>query len=259
MKSTFDLRSLAVAGSLAIATVLATVAPVNADDVRDPYEETNREVFQFNLGLDRGLIRPVSRGYRTVAPKPFRDGLSNALENLTEPQTLFNNILQGDAEASWNTFVRFMINTTVGLGGLFDITTAGNFERRKEDFGQTLAVWGADSGAYVMLPLFGPSNVRDTAGKVVDIFTDPFSLVFGFVPAISRTGAAIVDNRSETIEASESLEATSIDLYASIRTLHFQNREYQIRNGAPAPLDDLYRDLELQKDVSVRFPRARNN
>ncbi len=259
MKSVFDLRSTMVAGALGLATVLAAAAPASAADVRDPYEETNREIFQFNLGLDRGLIRPVARGYRTVAPEPFRDGLSNALENLTEPQTLFNNILQGDAEASWNTFIRFMINTTVGLGGLFDITTAGNFERRKEDFGQTLAVWGSDSGPYVMLPLFGPSNVRDTAGKVVDIFTDPFGMVFGFVPAISRTGAGIVDNRSETIEASESLEATSIDLYASIRTLHFQNREYQIRNGAPAPLDDLYRDLELHKDVAVRFPRAQSN
>ncbi|MDF1722423.1 MAG: VacJ family lipoprotein [Minwuia sp.] len=251
-------RSVLLAATLASATVMA-VAPVAAQDIRDPYEETNREIFQFNLGLDRGLIRPVSRGYRTVAPKPFRDGLSNALENLTEPQTLFNNILQGDAEAGWNTFVRFMINTTVGLGGLFDITTAGNFERRKEDFGQTLAVWGTDSGSYIMLPLFGPSSVRDTAGKVVDIVTDPFGLVFGFVPALSRTGAGIIDNRSETIEASESLEATSIDLYASIRTLHFQNREYQIRNGAPAPLDDLYRDLELQKDVAVRFPRAQSN
>ncbi len=252
------IRSMILAGTLGLATLVAT-APAFADTLRDPYEDTNRDIFQFNLGLDRGVIRPVSRGYRTVTPAPLRSGLSNALENLTEPQTLLNNILQGDAEAGWNTFMRFMINTTVGLGGLFDITTEGNFERRKEDFGQTLAVWGSDSGPYLMLPLFGPSNARDTAGKVVDIFTDPFSLVFGFVPAVVRTGTAIVDNRSETIEASESLEATSLDLYASVRTLHFQNREFQIRNGAPAPLDDLYRDLELQKDVSVRFPRARNN
>lgn len=252
------LRSVVLAGAVGLAALVGT-SPAMADTPRDPYEQTNRDIFEFNLGLDRGVIRPVSRGYRTITPAPLRSGLSNALENLTEPQTLFNNILQGDAEAGWNTFMRFMINTTVGLGGLFDITTEGNFERRKEDFGQTLAVWGADSGPYLMLPLFGPSNTRDTAGKVVDIFTDPFGLVFGFVPAVVRTGTGIIDDRSETIEASESLEATSLDLYATVRTLHFQNREFQIRNGAPAPLDDLYSDLELQKDVSVRFPRVEKN
>lgn len=241
------------------AVVLFVSGPVLADAPEDPWEETNREVFDFNMGLDRAVMRPVARGYRTVVPGPARSGISNALDNLTEPRTLINNVLQGDGEAAWNTFMRFMINSTVGLGGLFDVTTTGNFERRKEDFGQTLAVWGVDSGPYVMLPLFGPSTGRDTAGFLVDTVTDPFGFVFGFVPAIARTGTQMVDNRSELIEETEVLEDTAIDLYASVRTLYFQNREHEIRNGKPPALDDLYRDLELEKDVSVSFPRTKTN
>jgi len=244
------------------ATILAAAvvtAPAMAEAPEDPWEETNRELFAFNVGLDKAVVRPVSRGYRTVMPGPVRSGVSNALENLTEPRTFLNNIMQGDAEAAWHTFLRFTINSTVGLGGVFDVTTAGNFERRKEDFGQTLAVWGVESGPYMMLPLFGPSNGRDTAGFVVDTVTDPFSYVFGFVPAVARAGTEIVDNRSEVIEESESLENTAIDLYASVRTLYRQNREHEIRNGAPPPLDDLYQDLDLKKDIQVTFPRAKTN
>lgn len=252
------MRTLRVA-AVAAAAVLFVSGPVFADAPEDPWEETNREIFDFNMGLDRAVMRPVSRGYRTFVPSPARSGISNALENLSEPRTLLNNMLQGDAGAAWNTFMRFMINSTVGLGGLFDVTTAGNFERRKEDFGQTLAVWGVDSGPYVMLPLFGPSTGRDTAGFVVDTVTDPFGFVFGFVPSIARTGTQMVDNRSELIEETEVLEDTAIDLYASVRTLYFQNREHEIRNGKPPALDDLYRDLELEKDVSVSFPRTKTN
>jgi phospholipid-binding lipoprotein MlaA len=246
-----------VVAAAAVATLLSGVALADAPD--DPYEETNRDIFEFNMGLDRAVMRPVARGYRTVIPGPARQGISNALDNLSEPRTLINNVLQGDGEAAWNTFMRFMINSTVGLGGLFDITTEGNFERRKEDFGQTLAVWGVDSGPYLMLPLFGPSTGRDTAGFVVDTVTDPFGFVFGFVPAIARTGTRMIDNRSELIEETEVLEDTAIDLYASVRTLYSQNREHEIRNGAPPPLDDLYRDLELEKNVQVSFPRTKTN
>jgi phospholipid-binding lipoprotein MlaA len=245
------------AAATMVAVVFSGAALADAPD--DPWENTNREIFEFNMGLDRAVMRPVSRGYRAVVPDPARQGISNALDNLTEPRTLINNVLQGDSEAAWNTFMRFMINTTVGLGGLFDVTTAGNFERRKEDFGQTLAVWGVDSGPYVMLPLFGPSTGRDTAGFVVDTVTDPFGLIFGFVPAVARTGTQMVDNRSELIEETEVLEDTAIDLYASVRTLYFQNREHEIRNGKPPALDDLYRDLELEKDVSISFPRSTTN
>ncbi|ANK80967.1 MAG: hypothetical protein TEF_09290 [Rhizobiales bacterium NRL2] len=245
--------------ALALGGMMLTSAAAAADAPADPYEQTNREIFDFNMGLDRAVMRPVARGYRTVAPEPLRLGVSNALENLTEPRTLINNILQGDGEAAWNTFMRFMINSTVGIGGLFDVTTAGNFHRRKEDFGQTLAVWGYESGAYIMLPVFGPSTGRDTVGFVVDSVTDPFNLVFGFVPTAARTGTAMVDKRSEVIEEFEVLEDTAIDLYASVRTLYYQNRENAIRNGAPPPLDDLYRDLELEKSVEVSFPRAQNN
>lgn len=245
--------------TMASAALVVMTGIAAADAPNDPYENTNREIFDFNMGLDRAVMRPVAHGYRFFVPAPARDGVSNALENLTEPRTFLNNILQGDAEGAWHTFLRFTINTTIGLGGLFDVTTAGNFERRKEDFGQTLAVWGVDSGPYVMLPLFGPSTGRDTAGFVVDTVTDPFGLVFGFVPAIARTGTSMVDNRSERIEEFEALEDTAIDLYASVRTLYYQNREHQIRNGEPPELDDLYRDLELEKDVTVRFPRATTN
>lgn len=230
-----------------------------ADAPEDPYEQTNREIFAFNMGLDRAVMRPVARGYRTVVPDPLRLGVSNALENLTEPKTFVNNLLQGDAEAAWHTLLRFTINSTIGIGGLFDVTTAGHFERRKEDFGQTLAIWGYHSGPYLMLPVLGPSTGRDTVGFVVDSVTDPFNIVFGFVPSAARTGTSMVDRRSEVIEEFEAVESTAIDLYASVRTLYYQNRENEIRNGAPPPLDDLYRDLELEKSVEVSFPRTQNN
>lgn len=249
-------RMRVTAAAIGMALIAMPALADTPDQPRDPYEETNREIFDFNMSLDRAVMRPVASGYRAAVPDPLRKGVSNALENLTEPTTLMNNLLQGDVESGWNTFMRFLINTTIGIGGLFDITTLGKFERRKEDFGQTLAVWGVDSGPYVMLPLLGPSTARDTAGRVVDTVTDPFGFVFGFAPSLARTGTAMVDNRSELIEETEALEETALDLYASVRTLYYQNRESAIRNGEPAPLDDLYRDLDLEKDVTLSFPRG---
>ena len=247
---------LILVGLAGLLAACSTTPPDERSDSRDVFENTNRSIYAFNMAADTYLLEPVADGYRSTIPEGGQQAVNYHLRWASMPSTAINSTLQGKFENAGLATLNFLVNgLTLGFADL----TQDHDTIEQEDFGQTLAVWGSDSGPYLMLPLFGPSNARDTAGKVVDIFTDPFSLVFGFVPAVVRTGTAIVDNRSETIEASESLEATSLDLYASVRTLHFQNREFQIRNGAPAPLDDLYRDLELQKDVSVRFPRARNN
>lgn len=251
-----------MASALLAGMAMAPVSSATAETYEDPFEETNREIFDFNVGVDKALVVPLARGYRTVVPGPLRQGVSNAMENLSEPQTFLNNLLQGEMKAAGHTFARFVINSTIGLGGLFDITTAGDMPRTKEDFGQTLAVWGAESGSYIMLPLFGPSNTRDVAGRVVDTLTDPVNLVAGFTPAMVRRGVELTDNRSELLEQSEELERTAVDLYATVKALYGQGRSHQIRNGAEPPAEEIYPSMDtedddddrLRKKLDIRFP-----
>lgn len=250
-----------IASTLLAGVMMTPVSSAMAELYDDPYENLNRDVFDFNTGVDKALVVPLASGYRTVVPGPYRTGISNALENLSEPQTFLNNLLQGEMKAAGHTLTRFVINSTIGLGGLFDVTTAGDMPRRKEDFGQTLAVWGADSGSYIVLPLFGPSNTRDVAGRVVDTLTDPVNLVAGFTPALARRGVELVDNRSELIEQTDELERTAVDLYATVKALYGQNRSHEIRNGAATNSDDAFPSMgddedddRLRKKLDIRFP-----
>ena len=216
----------------------------------DPLEPVNRAVFEFNRVVDGLVIEPAARVYRMVFPRIVRDGIRNAVANLATPVVLANDLLQGEFERAELTLGRFMLNTTLGLGGIIDIGAhVGMPERHYEDFGQTLAVWGVGSGPYLVLPILGPSNPRDALGYGVDFLFDPFALLAPTEATLGRGAASGVSLREENLETLAELERTSLDYYASVRTLYRQMRAAAIRQGAPAPLEDIYDERIFEDDL----------
>ena len=236
MNETLRLASRVLTGLL-LALVLAGCAHTGADpEANDPYEKTNRAIFKFNMALDRNVMKPVAKGYKAALPNWTRSGIRSFLDNLSTPIVLANDLLQGDLQAADTTFARFCENTLFGPLGVRDVArTQGKLEARGEDFGQTLAVWGVKDGPYLMIPLLGPSNPRDLAGRVVDYGFDPMTYVnwgdhIFWIPY--TTGAVdVIDQRSRNLEALDELEKTSVDFYASMRSLYRQARQSAIRNG----------------------------
>jgi phospholipid-binding lipoprotein MlaA len=231
----------ALAGAAFLAGCAATGQP--ADDPyapNDPLEEVNRAVFDFNLAVDDYVLVPTAKTYRTVVPELGREAVQNFFANLRSPITFFNDVLQGERERAGQTFTRIWLNTTIGLGGLLDVATYFGVPAHTEDFGQTFAVWGVPDGPYLMLPLLGPSNLRDTGGVAAGFFADPFNIWMGnidfdWVP-YARSASEAVDARSRNIETFEKLRETSLDYYATIRSLYGQKRQSDIRNeDSPAP------------------------
>jgi phospholipid-binding lipoprotein MlaA len=208
----------------------------------------NRGTFAFNQFFDKYLLAPLAKGYRFVLPGEVRTGVRNFFSNLKEPWTTINSALQGDFKNTGNSLVRFCLNTTVGLLGIFDVASSVGFEKQKEDFGQTLAVYGLDSGPYLVLPFLGPSTVRDAVGKVAGIVGDPITL------ALNREGkddwlwigtvVKGIDFREQNLEKIDNLEATSVDFYATIRSLYLERRNRMIRNQS-ADKQDPFKDFDL--------------
>lgn len=220
----------------AILTLL-TLAPAAAQELRDPLEPVNRAIFRFNNTLDRYALEPVARGYRKVAPQPVRRSVRNFLSNLRSPVVFANDVLQGERDRAGVTLARFMINTTLGVAGLFDAASTFGYTGHSEDFGQTLGSWGVDSGPFLMLPLIGPSTTRDTAGLVGDYFADPLNLCCIDSPERwARRGSEVVSDRETNLELVEDARRSSIDLYSTVRSAYAQNRRNEILNGrAPPP------------------------
>ena len=208
--------------------------------VKDCFEKVNRGIFAFNQALDNTIFEPLARGYRHI-PSPIRNGTGNALGNLTNLVTVPNNILQGDLKAAAVNSLRFVVNSTVGILGIFDPAAAMGFERKeKEDYGQTLGKWGMGPGCYVVLPIFGPSTVRDATGTVVNfVGGDPWFNVtvandtnyFNESDFYITRGTTGIDFRAKNIESFDSIEENSIDFYASIRSLYLQDRQQKILNS----------------------------
>jgi phospholipid-binding lipoprotein MlaA len=211
------------------------VARAAFEETNDPLEPLNRYIFDVNLAIDEIVLTPISTMYVEGVPEPYQNGIRNFLQNLAMPVTILNSALQGDGENFVDASVSFFINTTAGLGGIFDIP--GNFDKepRKEDFGQTLGVWGVDEGPYLVLPLIGPSGVRDGVGLGVDIATDPVSYVFspGFVYLIG--GVTAVQFKADSRDEYDNLKRTSVDFYATLRSVYRQIRQNQISNGGADP------------------------
>jgi phospholipid-binding lipoprotein MlaA len=210
--------------------------------VKDCFEGLNRATFSLNQGLDKVIFKPVAKGYRKL-PSPVRTGTSNALENLSSLVTIPNNILQGQFKTAGINTGRFIINTTIGVLGIIDMAEKMNFpEYDKEDYGQTFGVWGIGAGCYVVLPVLGPSTVRDTFGSFVNVMGgDPYynASTHGNNEYLSKslyTTTKIisgVDFRAKNLDSIDNLEKNSLDFYASVKSLYLQDRQQKIVNSSP--------------------------
>ncbi len=195
---------------------------------KDPMEPLNRAVFNFNDGLDRAVLQPVATAYDQVTPSPVKTGVRNFFGNISDVWSVVNNLLQGKLKESLETFMRVSVNSTFGFGGVVDIGTEAGLPKNKQDFGQTLGVWGFDAGPYVVLPLFGPSSVRDTAGRVVDTSADLVSNTRNVPTRNSLTVLRVVDTRAQLLGATEILEQAALDKYSFTRDLYLQRRAASI-------------------------------
>jgi len=203
----------------------------------DPYIRLNKKVFSFNDGLDRYFFEPVARGYAFVLPNVAVRGVTNFFNNLEEPRIVMNGILQGKITQAVGDTLRFLINTTVGIGGLFDVARHAGLQRHDEDFGQTLAAWGAKESNYFVIPLLGPSTLRDATGQVVDFFTYPLTYYKDATVRWVMYGWLLVNERANLLIATDVLtEAAGDDRYEFLRESYLQNRKNQIYDGNP-PLD----------------------
>ena len=235
--------TLSTISAAALTLLLGACSTPSADSLaqNDPWEKTNREIFEFNLSMDRAILRPVARGYRDVVPEFARDGVHNFLTNLNSPVILANDVLQGEAEKAGNTLGRIVINTTVGVGGLIDVASKVGIPYHENDFGITLGKAGAAEGSYLMLPFAGPKPPRDLLGTGVDVAFDPFT--WAIFPGdntlmMVRVGMGVLDARTSQLDAVETIERSSIDFYATTRNLYRQSRNARINEGNPGT-DDL--------------------
>jgi len=226
---------LVVAFGLALAGCASTDQPATAGaDNNDPYESTNRQIFALNQKLDRYVVKPGAEAYVAVVPEPARTGIHNFLTNLDLPVTFANDVLQGEVDRAGQTAGRFGINSTIGLAGVLDLATPMGIPYHSEDFGQTLAVYGVGEGPYLVLPFFGPDPPRDIAGQVADVFLDPFTYVKlreHTLWDLGRGYVSLLDLRARNLDTLESIERSSVDYYASVRSLYRQLRNNEIRNG----------------------------
>lgn len=209
-------------------------AEADASSVRDPWEAWNRKVYAFNNTIDRTFAEPFARTYQRVTPTPIRSGVRNWVNNLGSPVIFANDLFQGAPKRAGVTALRFGVNTTIGVLGFFDPAKSMGLERHEEDFGQTLGRYGAKPGPYLMLPLLGPSSLRDVFGSLVDLGLDPLSYAqFDGDTAfrITRGAAALVTARTDSLETVANLRATSPDSYVTLRTAYAQSRRSLIRNG----------------------------
>ena len=231
------------------------------EKIKDCFENLNRATFAFNQGLDKALIKPIARGYKNL-PDPIQKGTSNAVRNLSNLITIPNNILQGDVKTAMINTGRLVVNTTVGLLGTIDVANKMGFPKYvKEDYGQTLGSWGVGSGCYLVLPVLGPSTIRDTAGSFVNVMGGDLGYnmsVHGNNEFVGKgvfiTSKALggIDFRSNNLDSFDNLEKNSIDFYASLRSLYLQDRENKIKNNQRGSVEVLYKDEDDWEEIDSK-------
>ena len=229
-----------IAALAVLAAGCATSKDPEAVAQNDPYEPTNRAIFDFNTKVDKAVAKPVAKFYNHAVPQFARNGVHNFLTNLDKPVTFGNDLLQGEGARAGQTIGRFTVNVALGIGGLVDVATMIGIPDHTEDFGQTLGTWGVGEGPYLVVPFMGPNPPRDLAGDVVDIFMDPTTYIkfHGSDTWYAvRSGVAVLDLRARNIDTLDQIERTSIDMYATTRSLYRQYRNSEIRNGKPDTSD----------------------
>ncbi|MES2741561.1 MAG: VacJ family lipoprotein [Pseudomonadota bacterium] len=217
--------------ALAMAAALSGCASTGPANPRDPLEGFNRAVFKFNDTLDQVALKPVATAYRNVLPSFVQTGISNFFGNLSDVWSAANNLLQGKGEAGMSDVTRVGLNSTFGLLGLLDIASEAGLQKHNEDFGQTLGYWGVRSGPYLMLPVLGPSTLRDTAALPVDSVGDPWHYKEPINVRNIGTGVRLVDRRAALLDASNLLEDAALDRYEFVRDGYLQQRESRINDG----------------------------
>jgi len=230
-------KHLSLAAALATTLTLGACAssgaqPVAQSDPNDPWEATNRQIFDFDVQFDHAVGRPVAVFYRSAVPEFARDGVHNALDNLHAPVVFVNDVLQGDANKATNTVGRFMVNSTVGLAGFIDVASPIGIPGHDNDFGITMGKVGIGEGNYLVLPFLGPQPPRDLLGTGVDIAFDPTTWMSWnniTLYQMIRAGLGVIDTRTSELDEIQSIERSSIDFYATTRSLYLQHREAEVR------------------------------
>lgn len=219
--------------AISLVLLLQACATVKNADVRDPWESMNRSVYNFNEVLDNIAIQPAAKAYNAVLPSPVRTGIHNFVGNLGDVWTLANTALQLKLQASAETFMRITVNTVFGLGGVLDVATEMRLEKRKEDFGQTLGYWGVKPGPYVVLPILGPSTVRDALATPIDMQGDVTQQFNDQATRSVLTVTRILDVRSGLLESLDVIKAAALDPYSFVRDAYLQKRENDVHDGNP--------------------------
>ena len=231
-----------LAATISVTACASTSQTEQAGGAYDPFEGWNRGVYAFNETVDKAALEPSARAYRAFTPGFFREGVRNFLSNLRQPVVFANTVLQGNADASTATAGRFLINSTVGVAGVFDVASTLGMEKHNEDFGQTLAVWGVEDGPYIMLPILGPSNLRDGTGRFVDRYPHPLNWNTEYSEstwAWSLRGLNGLDTRARAQGVFATMETTAIDPYVQVRSAYRQLRAEQIGKAGQDTFDDL--------------------
>ena len=225
--------------------ILLLSFPIFGEEINDPFEDLNRDIFIFNEKLDEKLLKPAALTYRKVTPQFTRTGVTNFFNNLEEIDTTINQVLQGEIKYAFNDAGRFVINSTIGLFGLIDVASKMGLEKHEEDFGQTLGVWGFDSGPYIMIPFLGPSNPRDLLSRPISSFLSGTFAMEDNDVKITLVGIDALETRERLLDAETLIIG---DKYIFVKDAYIQSREYEINNGSTEDdeflddIDDIFGD-----------------
>ena len=226
----------------------ATLPPSSKPDARDPWERMNRTTYKFNDAFDRAIAQPVARGYRKVTPQLVQTGVRNFMDNLNYSVVMVNDLLQGQFKPFANDFSRLLLNTTVGIGGLFDPATAAGLEKNDREFGQTMGKWGVPKGPYVVLLFLGPSDVRDAFGRLGNEFSTPRHYVSNTYTSWGLWLLDSVDERARLLDATKIVES-SYDPYAFLRNAYLQHRDFKVHGDRSHSDEEQQQEEKLMEEM----------
>jgi len=224
-------------------SLLLSGCATTSGEVNDPLEPYNRAMYSFNDAVDTAILKPVTKGYDAVTPDPIQQGVGNFFSNLNDITVILNDVLQFKFAQALHDSGRFLLNSTVGIAGVFDVASTAGLNKNDEDFGQTLGAWGVDSGAYIVLPFFGPRTLRDTAGLICDVHTDPVTYIDDVRTRNALTIVKVIDKRASLFGTEKVLEQATTDEYSYVRDAYLQHRQHVVFDGEPPEEDfDLFED-----------------